>query len=115
VVYGGSPARDWTYAPDVGRAVCQVLASAVLPHHLYHVASGQTLTPVEVAKTIQSVLPRVRLDIRDGDDPDAAPLLRRGTLSAERLRQDVGFDEWTSFEEGIRRVIERERRRESAR
>lgn len=63
VVYRDSPARDWTYAPDVGKAICQMLACPVLPHHLYHVASGQTLTPIEIAHTIQSLLPHVRLEI----------------------------------------------------
>jgi len=115
VVYRDSPARDWTYAPDVGKAISRMLASPVLPHHLYHVASGQTLTPIEIAETIQSLLPHVGLDIRAGDDPYAVPLLRRGTLSAERLRQDVGFDEWTSFEDGIKQVMDRERSWESAR
>jgi nucleoside-diphosphate-sugar epimerase len=114
VVYHDSPARDWTYAPDVGRAICRMLASPVLPHHLYQAASGQTLTSVEIAETIQSLLPHVQVDIRGGDDPDAVPLSRRGTLSAERLRQDVGFDEWTSFEDGIKQVMDRERIRDSA-
>jgi nucleoside-diphosphate-sugar epimerase len=114
VVYRDDPARDWTYAPDVGRAIHRLLTCPVLPHYLYHVASGQTLTPVEIAEMIQSLLPHVRLDVRAGADPDAAPLTRRGTLSAERLRQEVGFDDWTAFEDGIAQIIDRERQLEQA-
>ena len=114
VVYRDDPARDWTYAPDVGRAIHRMLTCPVLPHYLYHVAPGQTLTPVEIAEAVRSLLPQVRLDVRSGVDPDAPSLTRRGTLSAERLRQEVGFDDWTPFEDGIARIIDRERQLEQA-
>jgi nucleoside-diphosphate-sugar epimerase len=112
VVYRDDPARDWTFAPDVGRAICRLLVKPVLAHHLYHVASGQTFTPMEIAAVIQSLLPAVRLDLRDGTDPNTMPLTRRGTLSAERLRQDTGFVDWTPFLEGLRQVIDWEHRLE---
>jgi nucleoside-diphosphate-sugar epimerase len=112
VVYRDDPTRDWTFAPDVGRAIGRLLVKPVLAHHLYHVASGQTLTPMETATVIQSLVPAVRLDLRDGTDPNMVPLTRRGTLSAERLRQDTGFVDWTPFVDGLRQVMDWEHRLE---
>lgn len=106
-VYRDDPARDWTFAPDVGRAIAALLAQPTLAHPLYHVASGQTLTPLQIAQQVQALLPgRVRIDVRAGTDPGAPPLLRRGTLSADRLRAETGFDTWTPFEAGLRQVVD---------
>lgn len=98
-------AREWTYAPDVGRAVEALLRAPALNHALYHVASGQVLTDQEIAQQIQRLLPDTMIEM--AVDP-AAPLPRTGWLVNERLRQDSGFDRWTSFADGLAQILEAE-------
>ncbi len=100
-VYRSDPARDWTYAPDIGVAIAALLNAPRLNHALYNVASGQVLTPLQTAEAIAAALPDVRLDIREGADPALPPLTRFGVLTHQRLLDDTGFSAWTPFETGI--------------
>jgi UDP-glucose 4-epimerase len=101
-VYREDPALDWTYAPDVGRAIDCLLAAPELRYHLYHVASGQQLTALDIAQAIQAALPHVSLDVRAGQDSRRS---RLGYLSSDRLRAELGFEDWTPFERGLRDII----------
>ena len=112
-VYEGEPARDWTYAPDIGRAILALLEAPACRHHLYHVASEQALAPLDIARAIAARLPDVRIEVRSGENPAAPPLARRGYLCSERFRQEFGFDEWTPLAHGIRATIDWQRSREA--
>jgi nucleoside-diphosphate-sugar epimerase len=105
-VYADDPARDWTFAPDVGAAVARLLETPALSHAVYNVAAEQVLSSVELAQAIQAHLPQVRLDIRGGADPAAPPLRRLGYLANRRLAEDTGFNQWTPFADGIGQVID---------
>jgi nucleoside-diphosphate-sugar epimerase len=105
IVYAQEPARDWTFAPDIGAALIALLEAPALAHALYHVASQQVLTPQAIAQTIQEILPDVEIDLRPGIDPQRPPLTRRGYLSSARLREATGFDGWTPFAEGLRQTV----------
>ncbi len=113
-VYREDPARDWTFAPDIGHALCALLEKPTLNHALYNLASEQLLTPVNIAQSLQAHLPELKIDIQEGTDPALPPLTRHGFLSSERLRRDTGFSRWTPFAKGIRQVIELQRALESA-
>jgi UDP-glucose 4-epimerase len=113
-VWRDDPPRDWTYAPDVGRALVRLLDAPALRHSLYHVAAEQTLTPLQIAEAIRRWLPQATLDVRDGVSPEGQGLTRRGTLSSARLRDELGEIRWTPFEEGIEAVIAWQRRAEVA-
>jgi UDP-glucose 4-epimerase len=105
VVYRQDPALDWTYAPDVGRAVDRLLAAPELRYHLYHVASGQQLTALEIAQAIKAALPSITLDVREGHAPGDSRRSRLGYLSSDRLQTELGFEDWTPFDRGIRNAI----------
>ena len=109
-VYEDDPARDWTFAPDIGAAVVTLLKQTTLHHALYNVASEQALSPMDIATVIHTLMPEVELDIRHGSDPNVPMLTRRGYLSNNRLRDETGFDGWTSFADGIRQVLEAQRK-----
>lgn len=100
-------ARDWTFAPDIGRAVQGLLTAPALNYPLYHVASQQILTDLEIAQHIQAMLPDTALVI--AAEPTTPALTRRGWLSNDRLRREIGFDRWTPFREGLAQMIEVER------
>jgi UDP-glucose 4-epimerase len=101
-VNGLRPARSWTYAADIGNAVCALLKQPRLEHARYNVATEECLTEEQIALAIQAYLPDVTIDVAEATDE---PILRRGHLTSARLRQETGFENWTSFHEGIGRVI----------
>jgi len=98
-------ARDWTFAPDIGRAIGALLRANHLAHHLYNVAAEQVLSPFEIVEAIHIYLPHVQTNMVLEQPADKLPLTRRGYLSSERLRQDTGFNRWTSLADGIRQTI----------
>jgi UDP-glucose 4-epimerase len=95
-------ARDWTFAPDIGQAALALLSADQLNHSLYNVASQQMFTPLEIAQTIQTLLPHVEIEFRQ---PTLAETSLRGYLVNERLRREVGFSAWTPFAEGLKQTI----------
>lgn len=101
VVAEPDPARDWTYAPDIGRALLALLEAPRLNYPLYHVSSALPVTRREIAALLQEMLPGVRLET----EPDPAGGNRAGYLSNARLRADVGFDDWTPLENGLRQTV----------
>lgn len=109
MVYVDDPARDWTFAPDIGAAVAALLKPSSLQHALYNVAAEQLLAPVEIAQVLQSLMPNIELDVRQGSDPNTPPLTRRGYLTNKRLQDETGFQGWTSFADGIRQSIDAQR------
>lgn len=104
-VYRDDARRDWTFAPDVGRAIAAILAVKQLNHSLYHVASGQLRTSEQVGQAIASDMPDVIVETFAGADPALLPQTRLGILTSQRLLEDVGFSEWTSFEDGIAQTV----------
>ena len=106
VVYEQDPARDWTYVPDIGRALLTLLDMPELKHHLYHIAAEQVVTPLEMAQAIQRIIPTVTIERRAGFDPRGKKLAQQGYLSSERFRTETEFDEWPPFEQGLRQAIE---------
>ncbi len=100
-------ARDWTFAPDIGRVVERLLTAPALNYPLYNVASQQVLTDLEIARHIQAALPGT--EIRIANEPVSPALTRRGWLANDRLRDDLGFNEWTLFQTGLAQMIEAER------
>lgn len=105
-INAGDAARDWTFALDVGRAVERLLAAATLSHALYHVASGEVITPLEMAQAIQQHLPELHITA-DSAPSESHP--RRGYLRSDRLAADTGFNQWTPFNQGIKQVIDHQR------
>lgn len=108
-VYRDDPARDWTFASDIGEAMVTLLERPILQHSLYNIASKQRLTPLEIGQAIQNHLPEIEVEINEGNDPAILTVTRLGYLANRRLREETGFDSWTPFSEGIRQGIEYQR------
>ncbi len=91
--------RQWTYAPDIGRALVALLNAGTLNHALYQLASGERLSDLQVAQMIARLADGVSVKIDEtgaGTEPAASSLAR---LSSSRLRSDVGFSDWTAMSE----------------
>ncbi len=87
--------REWTFAPDIGRALIALLEADSLNHALYQLASGERLTNLELGRQIARLFHDVSLRIAPADESPEPPLSRLGWLDNSRLRQDTGFNDWT--------------------
>lgn len=101
-VYHPDETREWTFVTDIGYAIHALLTANHLNHTLYHVASGYRLSNLDIAKQIQAVLSNIKINIQH----ESSPLTRLGTLDNTRLKQDTGFENWTSIEKGIQALGE---------
>jgi len=95
--------HDWTLASDVGRAVCSLLDVSPWPSALYNFASGEVLSNREAVEAIRAVLPNTEITYDATPEP---PHPRKGYLVCERLRDDIGFTDWTPFADGVREIIQ---------
>lgn len=93
--------RDWTYAPDVARAILALLQAPTLAHSLYHIGSGERLSTRQIAEAIRQWLPQTTLQT-----VDTPPQPARAWLNGLRLRAELGFSAYTPFLEGIGEVIQ---------
>ena len=96
--------REWTFASDIGRAIHALLTPQKLNHSLYHVASGERASNLEIAQTIQNALPDTNIEINEAKSGNKPKLTRLGTLDNTRLAQDTGFNGWTTISEGIHQL-----------
>lgn len=99
-VYSPEETREWTFAHDIGQAIHALLDTQTLNHALYHVASGYRASNLEIAKHIQQMFTDSTIKVHDDSNRDLPHLTRLGTLDNTRLKQDTGFDNWTSIEKG---------------
>lgn len=99
------PAREWTFAPDVGAAVDALLNAENLPHALYHVAAAEVHSIDDIAQAVETALPDQPLKVvRESIEPSYT-LTRLGALASSRLAQDTGFTGWTSLKSGIDQTL----------
>ena len=98
---------EWTYAPDIGRALVALLQADSLNYALYQVASGDSISNLELAQRIASLMDGVTVRIVE---PEAQPVSKptgSRILDTSRLKQDVGFSDWTMMNERtLRRTLE---------
>ncbi|MCY3977562.1 MAG: NAD(P)-dependent oxidoreductase [Chloroflexi bacterium] len=88
---------EWTFAPDIGRALVALLKSDSLNYALYQLASGEHVSNLAVARMIQRALPGLTLRVNQPEAGSAQADGRPRILDTERLRQDTGFRDWTTM------------------
>ena len=83
---------EWTYAPDIGRALGALVEAESLNHALYQLASGERLSRLHIARQIQQRL-SMGSAFASSTDTEATepPITRLGWLDTSRLEQDTGF------------------------
>lgn len=97
-------AAEWTFAPDIGKAIHALLQTPSLLHSLYQVASEQWVTRQKLFDVLQKRLPNLQNTGIDYHDEPQQP--KRGILSHARLQTDTGFDDWTPLEDGLLQVVD---------
>lgn len=115
----GKVGTDWTYAPDVGRAVValldlpRVVEGQQYPDRrqyaaaIYNVTSGQCYATQTILQAIRQWLPEINITSTTSPlaDAGAAKLTVRPPLANHKFITGTNFDGWTSLNEGIGTTI----------
>ena len=102
-----SERNEWTYAPDIGRALIALLKADSLNYALYQVASGEMIRNIDLAQRIASLMDGVTVRIAEPEAEQLAQATRSRILDSRRLTEDVGFSDWTKMSElTLRRTFE---------
>ena len=84
--------RDYTYVVDTGSAIAAVVDAPELPHDLYNVTNGVSVTGAEIQRTLAELFPETRLVESETAEPAGSSLgPTRGPLSGYRLWHDLGW------------------------
>ena len=84
--------RDYTYVVDTGSAIAAVTDAPELPHDLYNITNGVSVTGAEIQRTLAELFPETRLVAAKTAQPAASSLgPTRGPLSGYRLWHDLGW------------------------
>lgn len=105
---GGDQVRDFTYAPDTGRAVAIVALARRLRHDLYNVSTGRPTTLGDVVAAVRGAEPGARLSVGPGLLPGHATpgtWSVRGPLDTTRLRRELGFRPRVGLVAGVARYL----------
>ncbi len=111
-IYGdGANVRDWLYVEDHCRAIWRVLEAGT-PGEVYNVGGNSEKTNLEVVDALCAALdelmpdapyrPHARLKTFVADRPGHD---RRYAIDASKLKRELGWEPWESFESGLRRTL----------
>ena len=89
--------REWTYAPDIGRALVALIKADKINHALYQLASGERISNLDLARQIQQLLDGVVLQFAADEEEMEPASAHLGWLDNSRLRLDTGFCDWTKM------------------
>jgi len=119
LVDDGKLGTDWTYAPDIGRAVVALLQMPrlmELPQPLdhrqsaaavYNVTSGQSYATRTILQAIKQCLPDSNITGKPSQivDDGSANVAVRPSLANHKFMTSTNFDGWTSLHDGIGATI----------
>ena len=110
----GSPQRDFIHGDDVARVIDLLLnGKNNNENNIYHIASGQTLTILELAHKVRSVYNKkynkevdiILPDKSISEDPDIFNNIDRYRISNDKLNK-IGFFQKVKLESGIKEIFE---------
>jgi nucleoside-diphosphate-sugar epimerase len=99
--------NEMVYAKDVARGVALAAHAAALPHQVYNLGTGVVVTPDDILRTLQRIIPGAAAT-RAPSPPDAHARLQPFDIS--RARADLGYEPHYDLEAGLRDFVAELRR-----
>lgn len=99
--------RDWTFVGDTAEGIARLVAAEHIPHHLYHLGSGQNVSVEQVFNMLQASVGNLTYDPepdRDALNPNIAGP-GRPPLDVSRFASDFGWKPDTPFSLGMDHYI----------
>lgn len=95
--------EDWTYAPDVGRAIATLLRAPPPSHDVYNLTAGILASKLDIATAISACLPSLTIT-SSSQTSGGRPYGRY--LVGELAEDEFGLGGWTSLEDGLTTTVE---------
>jgi nucleoside-diphosphate-sugar epimerase len=109
----GTPVRTYQYAADMTSWIWRILVRGI-PLRAYNVGSERTVDIRETAELVATVAgATANITVRGTPTLGIAP--ERYACSTARARTELGLEDWTPLEEGLRRTISWHRSSDSGR
>ncbi len=104
---GGDMKRDYTYVKDVVAGTLLALScTKSLEHRIFNLSTGLPLVKAsEAAKMVRQCLPDASIEIGPGLSELEENEVKRGQLSIEKARQQLGFEPAYPIAEGIKDYV----------
>jgi len=103
-VYGtGKNKREWIFVEDCAEGVLTITEKGKIGE-VYNLGSGEERENLEVAKSILRILGKDESLIRFVSDRPGHDL--RYGMSSRKVKEELGFEPKTKFEEGLKKTIE---------
>ena len=99
-VYNGAETfLDFTYVDDLAKSLLAVgISEKKFYGEIFNVTRGRARSLLEVAKIIQKIIPESIIQESENKE-DFRP--KRGTLSNEKIKKEIGFESKTDLEEAL--------------
>jgi UDP-glucose 4-epimerase len=97
----GTQSRRFVYVEDLAEGVVASLAPAAA-NRVYNLVGRENTSVRAIARAIRDVVGDVPIEHIEGRAGD----LRGGNISGARAASELGWEPWTTFDEGIRRYVE---------
>jgi nucleoside-diphosphate-sugar epimerase len=102
--------RDWTFVMDTASCLVAVLEASAPISQLYNVTCGINSSLREILTAIQEV-PGVDFEWEEAGNDEVADFpdrvgIRRGPLSIEKARRELGFEPQYELNQGIRAYVD---------
>ncbi|MBN9107915.1 MAG: NAD-dependent epimerase/dehydratase family protein [Pseudonocardia sp.] len=89
---GGDQRDDAIYVADIADAViAATLAPGRLPHDVYNIGTGRTVSLHELAEAVRDAIPGATIEIGPGLDPMGMGISYYGALDSSRAHADLGW------------------------
>ena len=98
----GSREQDFTWAGDVGEAICQALLKR--RSGIFNISSGRPVTMKELAELVVRTVPECRSEVIHSGQADPQEGFK-ARISIEKASRELGWNPAVSLEEGIARCI----------
>ncbi|ODU03919.1 MAG: UDP-glucose 4-epimerase [Pseudonocardia sp. SCN 72-86] len=92
LAHGGDQRDDAIYVADVADAVlAAALAPGRLPHDVYNIGTGQTVSMHDLAEAVRDAIPGATIEIGPGLDPMGFGISYYGALDSSRAHAELGW------------------------
>jgi UDP-glucose 4-epimerase len=89
---GGDERDDVLYVADAAGAIADVVSvPGPLPHDVYNIGTGHTVSMHDIAAAVRTVLPAADIEIGPGRNPMGMPVSYYGALDSSRALADFGW------------------------
>jgi UDP-glucose 4-epimerase len=102
-IYGdGGQTRDFVYVGDVVTANLKAASSTIAPGNVYNIASGQSVTILELVGAVASIL---GTDAAVNYMPERAGDIRHSLADVTKAKRELGFTATTTLTDGLAQTI----------